>query len=445
MTIKTLHQICFEARCLRNIANYIKRKAYFEHDKYSVNVNDIDKICKGKVSSKKAKFLLEHYSKEIEEIKKHYVFFSKAAAQRIFMRLNDEWKNFFKALKEYKKHPEKYTAKPRVPGYAKKDITLVLQRNAFRVLDNQLVITQVDFKEPIKVRCCDNQVFNSKSTVTKVKELRIVPKSGNNFEIQLAYKEEKQEDNRTEQLNFNNYMGIDLGISNLITIAAFSHTERLHPTLVKGGLLKSYNAKFNKSVAKFTSKKQYEQVEKLSYNRTTFIRDYLHKVSHYVVEYALNHHIGNLVIGYNKGWKQDINLGKKNNQKFCSIPFLELVEKIVYKAKAVGINVSTTDESYTSKASALDFDDIPTYRKNCKKEYKFSGIRKCRGLYISKNNVMLNADCNGAINIIRKKFGNEAVKTFLMDAQYVRTTLNVVKVAKLFDKKSLLNLEEGRS
>ena len=112
-------------------------------------------------------------------------------------------------------------------------------------------------------------------------------------------------------------MGIDLGISNLITIAAFSHTERLHPTLVKGGLLKSYNAKFNKSVAKFTSKKQYEQVEKLSYNRTTFIRDYLHKVSHYVVEYALNHHIGNLVIGYNKGWKQDINLGKK---KVCLYP-----------------------------------------------------------------------------------------------------------------------------
>ena len=72
MTIKTLHQICFEARCLRNIANYIKRRAYFEHDKYSVNVNDIDKICKGKVSSKKAKFLLEHYSKEIDGEYTHF-------------------------------------------------------------------------------------------------------------------------------------------------------------------------------------------------------------------------------------------------------------------------------------------------------------------------------------------------------------------------------------
>lgn len=428
----TLHEFCTKGRRIRNGANYIKRKAYYEHDKYQIDCNDIDRAVKGHIDTDEVKFIIDNYPKEIEVIRKHAQGLSSACIQSIIQGLGDEWVNYKKALDSYKANPSKFKASPGVPGYAKKDITIVLQKNGFKIEDNTFVISKLKFKSPIKVRCHDNQKYNQKAGTSKVQEVRIKPCSGNNFEIHLAYEEEKKQDKRTEQLDKNNYMAIDLGVSNLATIVAVSKTEKLHPILIKGGALKSFNAKYNKHVAFLKSKKKYKTKSKIDYNRETKFRDAFHQISHLIIEYALDHHIGNIVIGHNQQWKQNINIGKVNNQAFCFIPYKKLIDYITYKGQEVGINVETSDESYTSKASALDLDDIPTYVEGDKNHYTFSGVRKYRGLYYSKvSGIYLNADVNGALNILRKKYGNECIESIVKDAVYTKGVLNTPEVVKL--------------
>jgi IS605 OrfB family transposase len=135
---------------------------------------------------------------------------------------------------------------------------------------------------------------------------------------------------------------------------------------------------------------------------TIQIRDYLSKTARYIIENCLRLDIGTLVVGINKGWKQDINIGKRINQNFVQIPFYSLKEKLKSLCKTYGIQYVEQEESYTSKASALDNDDIPIYNPNNTVKYTFSGKRIKRGLYLSKDNIRINADCNGAWNIGRK-------------------------------------------
>jgi putative transposase len=132
------------------------------------------------------------------------------------------------------------------------------------------------------------------------------------------------------------------------------------------------------------------------------LENYFHNVSKMIVSHCVKHGIGTIVIGKNDGWKSGAKLGKKTNQNFQSVPFCNLMQKIQYKAEAVGIDVVFTEEAYTSKASFLDRDSIPEYEKGSSPE--FSGRRVKRGLYRSKEGVLLNADINGAANIGRKVF-----------------------------------------
>ena len=126
--------------------------------------------------------------------------------------------------------------------------------------------------------------------------------------------------------------------------------------------------------------------------------------SRYIINRLIENQIGILVIGNNPNWKQDINLGKKNNQNFVQIPFFKLIEQLKYKAKLVGIKVIINEESYTSKASFLDWDDLPVYEKGVK--HRFSGKRVKRGLYKASNGIKYNADVNGSLNILRKAVPN---------------------------------------
>ena len=142
-------------------------------------------------------FPIDNYPKEIEVIRKHAQGLSSACIQSIIQGLGDEWVNYKKALDSYKANPSKFKAPPGVPGYAKKDITIVLQKNGFKIEDNTFVISKLKFKSPIKVRCHDNQKYNQKAGTSKVQEVRIKPCSGNNFEIHLAYEEEKKQDKRS--------------------------------------------------------------------------------------------------------------------------------------------------------------------------------------------------------------------------------------------------------
>ena len=144
-----------------------------------------------------------------------------------------------------------------------------------------------------------------------------------------------------------------------------------------------------------------------SAKRYAQITDYLHKASRYIIHYCQTHNLGTIIIGKNDQWKQSITMGKVNNQKFVSVPHNRLIEQIRYKAQSVGITVIVREESYTSKASALDHDPIPTYGDKKKTKKSFSGKRIKRGLYQSKERYLINADVNGAYNIMRKELGDK--------------------------------------
>lgn len=155
-------------------------------------------------------------------------------------------------------------------------------------------------------------------------------------------------------------------------------------------------------------------MEKLTNKRNRRIDHDLHTISRFIVEVLVAEGMGTLVIGRNEGWKQEINLGSRTNQNFVQVPHARLIQMLTYKAEQRGIRVLITEESYTSKASFLDRDPLPTYKKGDTISHVFSGKRIERGLYQARDGRLINADCNGSANIVRKvapdAFGSEGVE-----------------------------------
>ena len=189
------------------------------------------------------------------------------------------------------------------------------------------------------------------------------------------------------------------------------------PFVIKGGAVKSVNQRFNKRRSALLSAltkgsdsqhsvKYSEQLNILSKKRDSFMRDYFYKCTWYICRYAQAAGVEVIVMGHNEGQKQEITIGDKNNQHFVAIPYLKFIAALKTVAANCGIAVVVREESYTSRASLLDMDDIPTYKKDENKKYAFSGKRIHRGLYRSKNGTILNADINGAANILRKEYPN---------------------------------------
>lgn len=157
--------------------------------------------------------------------------------------------------------------------------------------------------------------------------------------------------------------------------------------------------------------------------RTNRINDYFCKAVSLLVQKCIEWGVTTVVVGYNKEQKQSIEIGKVNNQNFVSIPLHKLRQKLQYKCELHGIKVVFQEESYTSKASCLDLDEIPVFDASAKdKECHFSGKRIKRGLYLSKNGSCINADINGSVNILRKYF-NECKWNWLFQ-DHVRALVN---------------------
>jgi putative transposase len=193
---------------------------------------------------------------------------------------------------------------------------------------------------------------------------------------------------------------MDLGLNNLGTVGS----NVVKPFIINGKPLKSINQFYNKRVSNLKSKltngkKTSKRIKSLTDKRNNKIKDYLHKASTILVNQLVSNDLNTLIIGNNKGWKQDINIGKRNNQSFVQIPYSTFIKMIEYKCKLVGINVLITEESYTSKCSFLDSEDI-------KKQKEYKGKRIKRGLFKSSEGVLINADVNGSLNILRKVVGN---------------------------------------
>jgi len=294
-------------------------------------------------------------------------------------------------------------------------IAIELGRNGYQIRDYQLTITggkDIDFS-PIRVVCCKHQEFNAKAEEAVTGDLRIIP-MGNTFIVELTYRVGKDEckNSRSVALNPNEALCCDLGIDNFATFV--STKPGIRPFLVKGKILKSINQQYNKQVAELRSKKHYEHIRIKGVKRYWQLQDWMHKASRLAVNFCLAHDLGRIVIGTNRNWKQSVNLGKRNNQNFVMLPHAKFIEMVRYKAEEYGIQVTVREESYTSKASALDMDVIADFDpKQGKTKPVFSGKRIKRGLYRSSDGRLINADINGAANIGRKELGDEWLKKLL--------------------------------
>jgi putative transposase len=236
---------------------------------------------------------------------------------------------------------------------------------------------------------------------TTIKEVTVT-KFNDGYMVIIAYKIEDE----VKLKESNNVAAIDLGLSNLVACVG---NNEMKPFLISGKPINSFNHEWNKKVAKLrskldTSKDEGEKkalkdkINKLNRKRNFKVDDYLHKTSRLLVNHLDSNQIDSLIVGYNQGWKQDINLGKKTNQKFCSLPFYKLLQMVTYKCVERGITVKTIEESYTSKCSFLDNEEV------CKHD-SYKGKRVKRGLFRASNGTEINADINGAYNILVKALG----------------------------------------
>ncbi len=295
-----------------------------------------------------------------------------------------EWKSFYKAKKEYGRQPDKFLGAPRKPGYLdpiKGRGALVITSQNFSIGEDGM-ISMPGFLKGIKI----------KAKHKAVRQIRIRT-DRNSIRIMLMY---EQESDRPRSNG--NIMGIDLGVDNLVTASLSSGRA---PVIINGRPLKSINRYYNKrkallqEMAKKSNRLDItNRMERLTEKRNNKVKDYLHKASRKVVEIAKTNGVSHIVIGNNKGWKQKVELGKRTNQTFVSIPYRMLVDMICYKAQLAGIVVSVVKESYTSGTSYLD-GETPE-----KSSYDISRRIK-RGLFKSNSGTLINADVNAAYQIIK--------------------------------------------
>ena len=317
------------------------------------------------------------------------------SSQWVMKNVFQNWTSFFESLKDYRSYPEKYKAKPRIPNYS-------------RALEKEIQFTNQDCTvkdgRVLKFPKTKHRLNIGKLGYTKgkLKHVRVVPKYGQ-YVLEIIFESTFE----TKVFDKERYMAIDLGVDNLATIITTTGSQ---PILVKGKHIKAINQYYNKMKAHYMSilrhgKKPKEgqhtskRIERLHRNRHRKIKDLLHKASYHIIHQAVKQNTGTIIIGQNRGWKQESNIGKRNNQSFSHIPHQMLISMINYKAAEQGIEVQLTEESYTSKASFLDLDPLPIYGEE--KTINFSGKRIHRGLYKSEKG-FINADVNGSANILRK-------------------------------------------
>lgn len=375
---KSIKELCHIAKNLTNEAIYNVRQYYFTEDKFL------------------------KYEKNYTLLKSspNYKELNSNIAQQILKEVDGSFKSFFGLIKLAKQG--KYSFKDcKLPRYLPKDGYTTLVIGFVRLNGNKLILPfSNNFKKTHKVvEITIPPVLLDK----KVKEIRILPKANARyFEIQYIYETECIQRN----LNTQNALALDLGVNNLVT--AVSSTGKSF--IVDGKRLKSINQWFNKENARLQSIKDKQRFGKKPTNRQKAIardcnnkvNDYMNKAARMIIDYCINNDIGTLIAGYNVTFQRNSHIGKQNNQNFVNIPYGRLRGKLAYMCELNGITYVEQEESYTSKASFWDKDNIPVYNNDNPKEYEFSGNRVHRGLYETANGKTFNADINGALNIMRK-------------------------------------------
>lgn len=375
---KSIKELCHIAKNLTNEAIYNVRQYYFTEGKFL------------------------KYEKNYTLLKNspNYKAVNSNMAQQILKEVDGSFKSFFGLLRLAKQG--KYAFKDcKLPHYLPKDGYTTLVIGFVRLNGNKLILPfSNSFKKTHKaVEITIPPVLLDK----KVKEIRILPKANARFfEIQYTYETECIQRN----LNTQNALALDLGVNNLAT--AVSSTGKSF--IIDGRRLKSINQWFNKENARLQSikdrqhfgKKPTNRQKAIARDRSNKVNDYINKAARIIIDYCITNDIGTLIAGYNVTFQRNSHIGMQNNQNFVNIPYGRLRDKLAYMCELNGITYVEQEESYTSKASFWDKDDIPVYNSDNSKEYEFSGKRVHRGLYKTAIGKTFNADINGALNIMHK-------------------------------------------
>lgn len=310
-------------------------------------------------------------------------------SRNVIKQVSENIKSWIRAKKEYEKHPDKFQRRPKLPDYenGKKLNIVVFDELSCRIKEDGCVHFVKNIIKPIRTKVKPDELI----------QIRIIPEA-TCFIVEIVY-ERKETD---LGLDKDNFLSIDLGLNNLCACVS----NVVESFIINGKVAKSVNQWYNKKKAKLMSfvgnKGTSNKIKRITLLRNCWIEDKLHKISRYIVNFCRSNNIGTIIIGLNKGWKNKINIGKRNNQHFVSIPHSKLINKIVYKAKLLGINVIIHEESYTSKIDHLAFEPL-------KKQESYLGKRKKRGLFQSSIGKLINSDINGAIGIARKVIGDSFI------------------------------------
>ena len=371
----SIKELCHIAKNLTNQAIYNIRQHYFAEGKY--------------LSYEKNYALLKSSD--------NYRTLNSNMAQQILKEVDGSFKSFFSLLK--KANQGKYALKDcRLPRYLPKDGYTTLVIGFVRLKGNKLILPYSNsFKKTHKaVEITVPPILLDK----KIKEIRIIPKAdAKYFEIQYTYEAECIQRN----LNKTNALALDLGINNLVTAVS----NKGETFIIDGRRLKSINQWFNKKNARLQSIKDKQHLgmnptnrqKAMAHKRNNRINDYMNKAARIVIDYCIDNDIGTLIVGYNETFLKDSNTDTRN---FVNIPYEMLIDKLEYLCELNSITFVMQEESYTSKASFWDQDAIPVYNCDDGKEYRFSGKRIHRGQYRTATGKVLNADVNGALNIMSK-------------------------------------------
>ncbi len=370
---KALRQLCRLSKNMYNVGLYSVRQFYFSEGGYLRYESNY------------------HYCKENE----NYQLLQTDIAQQILKVVDRSFKSFFNLIQ--KKCESLYRFEQiRMPRYLKKEGYFPLIIPRIRVKDGYF---NIPMSRKFKAEYGAVKIpFPERLADKNLKEVRIIPRfDAQFFEVEFITESERQPTVKT-----NNVVAIDLGLDNLATCVSNTGSS----FILDGRKLKSINQWYNKENSRLQSIKDKQGIKGLTkkqisitVNRNNKVRDYLNKATRYLINWCRKNRISTLVVGVNSGMKQNINLGKKTNQKFVQIPHHSLRMKLKAMCDRYGLTYSEQEESYTSKASFLDSDLIPVYNADNPTEYSFSGKRVKRGLYKTREGKLINADSNGAANI----------------------------------------------
>ena len=376
---RVIDEAAFKSKNLYNAALYEVRQAFIHEGKY-LNYTEMDRRMQSSDS---------------------YKALPAKVSQQVLVLLDKNWTAFFEARAAYKEDPSKFTGRPRLPKYKHKTegrnlLTYTMQAVSRGKRSLQRGIIKPSML-PIEVK--------TQQDPKQIDQVRIIPRNGH-YVVEVVYSRKPVQANVDPSF----CVAIDLGVTNLAAITA--NREGFVPRLVNGRPIKAWNQWYNKRMKelklclpKADRERVTKQMEQITNTRNRRINHYLHAASKRMIDFLVKEGVGTIIVGKNPLWKQEAGIGRRNNQNFVSIPHARFIDMLTYKAALVGIQVEVQEESYTSQASFLNLDPIPTYKPDDKTAYTFSGKRIGRRnrLYRTKDGTIICADVNGSYNILRKR------------------------------------------